>query len=63
MGVGGHGKRRHQVGEGGRREYRERQLESGRHLWDKLETSSNGNSGESVRLTLAKTPSRGGYGA
>lgn len=41
-------------------EYWERQLESGVHLWKELE-AYNGNSQESIRVTLAKTPSIGGY--
>lgn len=31
--------------------------------WNELEILSNGNSQVSVRVTLAKTPSNGGYGA
>jgi hypothetical protein len=29
------------------------------HLWEELETKDNGNSQESMRVTLAKTPSNG----
>jgi hypothetical protein len=32
----------------------------GRHLWDKLEIQVNGNFQESMKVTLARTPSNGG---
>lgn len=31
----------------------------GEHVWDELETSDNGNSLDSMRMTLATTPSKG----
>jgi hypothetical protein len=40
-----------------RREDRGRNNEWG-HLWDELETDSNGNSQESMRVTLARTPGK-----
>jgi hypothetical protein len=33
------------------------------HLWDELETKGNGNSQESIKVTLAKNLSSVGYGA
>jgi hypothetical protein len=55
-------------GEGGRRDlvggrWRERESwdrvkEGGGHLWDELEPRTNGNSQESMRVALAKTPKR-----
>lgn len=44
--------------EEGERKYCEGQLVSG-HLWDELEILYNGNSEESIRTILAKTPTRG----
>ena len=34
-----------------------------RHLWSELEIEDNENSQESMKVTLAKTPSNGRYGA
>jgi hypothetical protein len=47
-----------------RRQYWEKQLESGSgwHLWDKLETQGNGISQEPMRVILTKTHSNRGYG-
>jgi hypothetical protein len=50
-----------------RRRQEERALEEAtglkEHLWNKLETQGNGNSQESMRVTLAKTPNNGAYEA
>ena len=33
------------------------------HLWNELETQDNGNSEESMSMTVAKTPNNGEYGS
>ena len=58
---GGDGIRKIRCGEDRGREYLETTEIRGQDFWHKLETYGNGNSQESMRVNLAKTPSNGGY--
>lgn len=63
---GGEGSKRDQVGGGQRERIEETEVDSVVHgvredFWEELEVQDNRNSQISMRMTLLKTPSNGGY--